>query len=89
MEEHQPEVSHSQILVAIASIRERLDSVQNIISRQAQEIDHACERLREAEKRLAQVMAIAVVLSILMPILVNVANVKVQVGDTNTSQISR
>jgi hypothetical protein len=77
------EATHSDILVAITSLKERLEAMERSFTRQGLELDKACERLREAEKRLAQVMAVAVLLSIVMPILVNMSNIRVQVGAQN------
>jgi hypothetical protein len=88
MEPH-ADATHSDILVAITSLKERLEGMEKSFVRQGIELDKACERLQEAEKRLAQVMAVAVLLSVGMPILVNMSNIRVQVGVPDATELRR
>lgn len=89
MDPHADATTHSDILVAITSLRERMEGIEKSFIRQGLELDKACERLREAENRLAQVMAVAVLLSIVMPILVNMSNVRIQMGGPATTELTR
>lgn len=83
------DATHADILVAITSLRERMEGMERSFVKQGQELDKACERLREAEKLLSQVMAVAVLLPIVMQIIVNMSNVRVHIGGSPDSMEQR
>jgi hypothetical protein len=68
MPEH--EVSHGDILRAIGQIEGRLDAILTAMTNNRNDIIEAFRRLNEAEKRIAQGVILAVVVSFVMPVVV-------------------
>lgn len=77
----QDPTTHTEILTAVAAIEEKVKEVSKNLDRHQHQIDKAYDRLVVAEKTLAQVMAVALVMSVLMPIVMNMVNIKVQFGE--------
>lgn len=65
------DVSHGDILRAIGNLEGKLDAIHQAMSNNRADIIEAFRRLNEAEKRIAQGVGIAVVLSLVMPLLVS------------------
>ena len=78
MAEH--DVSHGDILRAIGNLEGKLDAIHQAMSNNRADIIEAFRRLNEAEKRIAQGVGIAVVLSLVMPLLVSVAGPRLHFG---------
>ena len=69
MAEH--DVSHGDLLLAIGQMQGKLDALVATMSQQRTDVAEAFRRLNEAEKRIAQGVIVAAVLSLVMPILVS------------------
>jgi len=74
------EASHGDILRAIGNLEGKLDAIHQTMANNRSDIGEAFRRLNEAEKRIAQGVLLAVVLSILMPILVSMAAPQLRFG---------
>ena len=63
-------VTHGDLLLAIGNMQGKLDSLVLNMTEQRKEIADVFRRLGEAEKKIAQGVILAVVISLIMPILV-------------------
>lgn len=68
MPEH--EVSHGDIYRALGILEGKLDAIATTMANNRSDIAEAFRRLGDAEKRIAQGVILAVVLSLVMPVLV-------------------
>lgn len=73
MNDRDREATHGDILRAIGNLEGKLDAIHQAMSNNRADIIEAFRRLNEAEKRIAQGVGIAVVLSLVMPLLVSMA----------------
>lgn len=74
------DVSHGDILRAIGNLEGKLDAIHQAMSNNRADIIEAFRRLNEAEKRIAQGVGIAVMLSLVMPLLVSMAGPRLHFG---------
>lgn len=64
------DVSHGDLLLAIGNMQGKLDALVSTMTQQRTDVSEAFRRLNEAEKRIAQGVLLAAMLSFVMPILV-------------------
>jgi hypothetical protein len=74
------EVSHGDILRAIGNIEGRLDAILTAMTNNRDDIVEAFRRLNEAEKRIAQGVILAVVVSVVMPVVVVMLSPRLEFG---------
>jgi hypothetical protein len=74
------EPTHGDILRAIGTLEGKLDTIHQAISNNRADIIEAFRRLNEAEKRIAQGVIVAVMASIVMPLLVTMAGPRLEFG---------
>jgi hypothetical protein len=74
------EVSHGDILRAIGNIEGKLDAIHQSMANNRADIVEAFRRLNEAERRIAQGVILAVVASLVMPVVVMMASPRVEFG---------
>ena len=65
--------THGEVLRAIGHLEGKLDSIHEAIQYNRTSMMEAFRRLNEVEKRVAQGVILAIVLSILVPLLVTIA----------------
>ena len=74
MERNTPDnPTHGEVLRAIGHLEGKLDSIHEAIQYNRTSMMEAFRRLNEVEKRVAQGVILAIVLSILVPLLVTIA----------------
>lgn len=84
------EVSHGDILRAVGSLEGKLDAIHQTITHHRSDIAEAFRRLNEAEKRIAQGVILAAVLSLVMPILIGMIAPRIEFGpDRHTPSLPR
>jgi hypothetical protein len=74
------DVNHGDILRAIGHLEGKLDAIHETMANNRSDIVEAFRRLNEAEKRIAQGVIVAVVVSIVMPLLVTMAGPRLEFG---------
>lgn len=72
--------THGEVLRAIGKIEGRLDAIITAMAQNRTDIADAFRRLAEAEKRIAQGIILAVVVSLIMPLLVMIAAPRLEFG---------
>ena len=78
MPEH--EVSHGDIYRALGILEGKLDAIATSMANNRTDIAEAFRRLGDAEKRIAQGVILAVVVSMVMPVLVMAAAPRLEFG---------
>lgn len=79
------EVSHGDILHKLGVLEGKLDShIQTVVGHR-NDLSEAFKRLGEAEKRIAQGVILAVMVSLIMPIVVAVLSPRVEFGPDRSS----
>lgn len=78
MPEH--EVSHGDILHKLGVMEGKLDAVHQSLAQKHNDIADAFRRLGEVEKRVAQGVVLAIVLSLVMPLVVTTMNPRLHFG---------
>lgn len=78
MAEH--DVSHGDLLLAIGQMQGKLDALVVTMGQQRTDVAEAFRRLNEAEKRIAQGVALAVAVSLVMPIVVTMLAPRLHIG---------
>lgn len=78
MPEH--ETTHGDILRAIGNLEGKLDTIHATMGSNRTDISEAFRRLNEAEKRIAQGVLLAIVASVLVPIVVTALAPRIQFG---------
>lgn len=66
------DVSHGDLLLAIGNMQGKLDALVSAMTQQRIDVSEAFRRLNEAEKRIAQGVLLAAMLSFAMPIVVTI-----------------
>lgn len=74
------EVSHGDILRAIGNLEGKLDAIHSSMANNRTDIIEAFRRLNEAEKRIAQGVILAVVVSLVMPVVVVALAPRIEFG---------
>lgn len=74
------EVSHSDIYRALGILEGKLDAIATTMANNRNDIAEAFRRLSEAEKRIAQGVILAVVVSLVMPVLVVMVAPRLEFG---------
>jgi hypothetical protein len=69
--------THGEVLRAIGHLEGKLDSIHDAIQHNRTSMMEAFRRLNEVEKRVAQGVILAIVLSILVPLLVTIAEPRI------------
>lgn len=77
------EVSHGDILRAIGNLEGKLDTIHQTMANNRTDIAEAFRRLGLAEQRIAQGVILAVVISLVMPILVAMIAPRIEFGSTH------
>lgn len=80
MAEH--EVSHGDILHKLGVMEGKLDAVHQSLAQKHTDISDAFRRLGDLEKRVAQGVILAVIVSLVMPVLVAMVAPRVEFGRT-------
>ena len=78
MPEH--EVSHGDILHKLGVMEGKLDAVHQSLAQKHADIADAFRRLGEVEKRVAQGVVLAIVLSLVMPLAITAINPRLHFG---------
>lgn len=78
MPEH--DVTHGDILRAIGTLEGKIDAIHQTLANNRDDITEAFRRLNEAEKKIAQGVVLAILLSIVMPLLVTMAAPRIEFG---------
>lgn len=78
MPEH--EVSHGDIYRALGILEGKLDAIATTMANNRADIADAFRRLGDAEKRIAQGVILAVLISLVMPVLVMAAAPRLEFG---------
>ena len=84
MPEH--EVSHGDILRAIGKLEGKIEGMLMAVQSSQADITEAFRRLNRAEQRIAQGVIIAVVASLVMPILVTLLAPRLEFGPARVEQ---
>jgi phage-related minor tail protein len=71
--------THAEVLRAIGHLEGKLDSIHDAIQHNRTSMMEAFRRLNEVEKRVAQGVILAIVLSIIVPLLVTIAEPRISV----------
>ena len=74
------DVSHGDLLLAIGQMQGKLDALVTTMTQQRTDVAEAFRRLNDAEKRIAQGVILAVVLSLVMPFLIAAAAPRISFG---------
>lgn len=74
------DVSHGDLLLAIGQMQGKLDALVATMAQQRIDVADAIRRLNDAEKRIAQGVVLAVVLSLTMPFLVAAVGPRISFG---------
>ena len=80
MPEH--DVSHGDILRAIGNLEGKIEGMLLTVRASQTDIAEAFRRISEAEKRIAQGIVLAIVASIIMPMVVTMIDAKIQFGSS-------
>lgn len=97
MEQHEPAITHLELLVELRVMQKELstikDSIDKVTGGHAQEIKDlkgAIELLKNENGRMrvqmGQIFAVSALLALLLPILINTASPRVQFGSDSTEQ---
>lgn len=86
MPEH--ETTHGDILRAIGNLEGKLDAIHQTIASNRADIGEAFRRLGLAEQRIAQGVILAVMISLVMPIVVAMVAPRIEFGPHPTAQDS-
>jgi hypothetical protein len=87
MERNEP--SHGEILRAIGHLEGKLDNIHESITANRTSLMEAFRRLNEVEKRVAQGVILAIILSILVPLLVTIAEPRISMPQHQQHQPAR
>lgn len=74
------EVSHGDILRAIGTLEGKIDAIHQTLANNRADITEAFRRLNTAEQKIAQGVVLAIVTSIVVPILVTMAAPRIEFG---------
>jgi hypothetical protein len=74
------DVSHGDLLLAIGNMQGKLDALVTTMAQQRADVGEAFRRLSEAEKRIAQGVILAVVVSFTVPLFVVAVAPKISFG---------
>lgn len=85
MPEH--EVSHGDILHKLGVMEGKLDAVHQSLAQKHTDIADAFRRLGEVEKRVAQGVILAVVLSVVVPFVVSAASPRLHFGPEPPAEV--
>lgn len=83
------EVSHSDIYRALGILEGKLDAIATTMANNRADITEAFRRLGEAERRIAQGVILAVVVSLVMPVLVVMVAPRLEFGPEVQVQVDR
>jgi hypothetical protein len=81
--------THGEVLRAIGHLEGKLDSIHEAIQYNRTSMMEAFRRLNEVEKRVAQGVILAIVLSILVPLLVTIAEPRISMPQHQQHQPER
>jgi hypothetical protein len=84
MEQHQPDVTHVHLMVAIETMKETVGQLKKEVQTLNNNHEKQLERLTRAEIRIAQGMIIAVVVSFALPLLINAVDPQLRFGSPPT-----
>lgn len=84
MPEH--EVSHGDILHKLGVMEGKLDAMHSSLAQKHTDIADAFRRLSEVEKRVAQGVILAVAVSLVMPLLWQAVNPRLQFGPESSAE---
>lgn len=74
------EVSHGDILRAIGTLEGKIDAIHQTLANNRADITEAFRRLTAAEQKIAQGVVLAIVASIVIPVLVTMAAPRIEFG---------
>jgi hypothetical protein len=80
------EVTHGDILRAIGNIEGQLTAIITSNANNRSDLNNAFQRLRQVEVRVAQGVILAVFLSLVMPIVVSAASLRLHFGHEPPSE---